>query len=158
MADDLHVAEILNGALKGSLTFINSSLGSLKKKQKQQKKQPSPIQSLIEVEKEVKKILDDLGLLSPKTCSEVLQELKEKALIRAGMKEEDVLLMIEERAKARKERNFERSDQIRDQLHAKGIYPEDEGAVTTWWPCVPPEDPKSEDPMCTSTHTVQSVS
>ncbi|XP_042503331.1 cysteine--tRNA ligase 2, cytoplasmic-like [Macadamia integrifolia] len=143
MADDLHVVEILNGALKDSLTFINSSLGLLKKKQKQQQKQPSPIQSLVEVEKEVKKILVDLGLLSSSTCSEVLQQLKEKALVRAGMKEEDVLLMIEERTKARKEKDFERSDQIRGLLYAKGIYPEDEGAVTTWWPCVPPEDPKS---------------
>ncbi|KAJ4973367.1 hypothetical protein NE237_006541 [Protea cynaroides] len=127
MADDLHVVDILNGALKESLTFINSSLGLLKKKQKQQQKQPSPIQSLVRVEKEVKKILGVLGLLSSNTCSEILQQLKEKALMRAGLKEEDVLLMIEERATARKEKDFLRGDQIRDQLYSKGIYPEDEG-------------------------------
>ncbi|XP_043696062.1 cysteine--tRNA ligase 2, cytoplasmic-like [Telopea speciosissima] len=138
MADDMHVVEILNGALKECLKVINSCLGSLKKKQKQ----PSPIQSLVEVEKEVKTVLDVLGLSSSATCYEVLQQMKEKALVRAGMKEEDVLLMIEERTKARKEKDFERSDQIRNQLYAKGICPEDEGGVTTWWPSVPREDPK----------------
>ncbi|KAJ4960202.1 hypothetical protein NE237_020112 [Protea cynaroides] len=52
-----------------------------------------------------------------------LQQLKEKALKRAELKEEDVMQMIEERAKAKKQKDFERGDRIRDQLYARGIYP-----------------------------------
>ena len=58
---------------------------------------------------------------------------------RAGLVEEDVLRLIEERVTARKNKDFARSDQVRADLSAKGIALMDEGKETIWRPCVPVE-------------------
>lgn len=136
MSDDLNTPTILNGALQEALRFINSSLNLLKKKQ-QQKQQLSIIQSLEELQKEVKEVLNVLGLLSSLTYSEVLQQLKEKALKRAELREEEIMNLIEERAQARKNKMFSRGDEIRSDLAAKGIALMDIGKETVWRPCVP---------------------
>lgn len=68
-----------------------------------------------------------------------MQQLKDKALKRAGLTEQDVLSFIEERAMARKNKDFSRSDQIRADLTAKGIALMDVGKETVWRPCVPVE-------------------
>lgn len=138
MSDDLNTAQILTGAFQEALKFINSSLTMLKKKQQKQQ-QLSMIQSLVEVEKEVKEVLNILGLLSSCTFVEVLQQLKDKALKRAGLEENDVLHLIEERALARKNKDFSKSDQIRADLTVKGIALMDVGKETIWRPCVPVE-------------------
>ncbi|CAO2830102.1 unnamed protein product [Amaranthus hypochondriacus] len=135
MSDDLHTAEILKGSLQDALKSINNELNGLKKKQKQQKL--LAIQSLKELEEAVRKVLDVLGLLSAQPYSEVLQQLKEKALIRAEMTEEEISHLIEERAVARKNKDFARSDQVRSELTAKGISLMDLPTGTTWRPCVP---------------------
>ena len=70
---------------------------------------------------------------------QVLQQFKERALKRADLTEEDILLAIEERALARKNKEFARSDQIRTDLVAKGIALMDIGTETVWRPCVKPE-------------------
>ncbi|XP_021657024.1 cysteine--tRNA ligase 2, cytoplasmic isoform X2 [Hevea brasiliensis] len=142
MSDDLSTSHILIGAFQEALKFINSSLSMLKKQQKQQL---SLIQSLTEIEKEAKLVLKILGLLPPCTYSEVLQQLKEKALKRAELTEQDVLGLIEERAMARKNKDFSRSDQIRADLTAKGIALMDVGKETVWRPCVPVE-PEQDAP------------
>ncbi|KAF5940275.1 hypothetical protein HYC85_021442 [Camellia sinensis] len=134
LSDDLHTPYLLNAALQEALRFMNSSLNLLKKKQPKQQ-QLSTIQSLTELEKEVKEVLCILGLLSTSTYSEVLQQLKEKALKRAGLTEEDILQLIEERALARKNKNFSRGDEIRSELAAKGIALMDVGKETIWRPC-----------------------
>lgn len=83
---------------------------------------------------------------------QVLQQLKDKALRRAELTEEDILRSIEERTLARKNKEFSRSDQIRSDLAAKGIALMDVGKDTIWRPCVPaqPEsvtgDPKNTPP------------
>lgn len=69
--------------------------------------------------------------------AEVLKELKKKALDRAGLEEDEVLGLIEERVTARKNKDFKMSDQIRTDLTAKGIALMDVGAETVWRPCVP---------------------
>ncbi|XP_043813404.1 cysteine--tRNA ligase 2, cytoplasmic isoform X2 [Manihot esculenta] len=138
MSDDLSTSHILIGAFQEALKFINSSLSMIKKKQQKQQ-QLSLIQSLTEIEKEAKLILKILGLLPPCTYVEVLQQLKDKALKRAGLTEQDVLSFIEERAMARKNKDFSRSDQIRADLTAKGIALMDVGKETVWRPCVPVE-------------------
>uniref|UniRef100_A0A5B7A8M0 cysteine--tRNA ligase n=1 Tax=Davidia involucrata TaxID=16924 RepID=A0A5B7A8M0_DAVIN len=135
MSDDLHTPYILNAALQEALRFMNSSLNQLKKKQQKQQ-QLSMIQSLTELEKEVKEVLSTLGLVSSETYSEVLQQLKDKALKRAELTEDDVLRLIEERASARKNKNFQRGDQIRSDLTAKGIALMDVGKEMIWRPCV----------------------
>ncbi|XP_075074145.1 cysteine--tRNA ligase, chloroplastic/mitochondrial isoform X3 [Nicotiana tabacum] len=67
---------------------------------------------------------------------QVLQQFKERALKRADLTEEDILRAIEERALARKNKEFARSDQIRTDLVAKGIALMDIGTETVWRPCV----------------------
>ncbi|KAL7171177.1 hypothetical protein ACSBR2_035924 [Camellia fascicularis] len=142
LSDDLHTPYLLNAALQEALRFMNSSLNLLKKKQPKQQ-QLSTIQSLTELEKEVKEVLSILGLLSTSTYFEVLQQLKEKALKRAGLTEEDILQLIEERALARKNKNFSRGDEIRSELAAKGIALMDVGKETIWRPCVPVQEQTS---------------
>ncbi|XAR72334.1 Cysteine--tRNA ligase [Bertholletia excelsa] len=137
LSDDIHTPYILNAALQEALRFMNSSVNQLKKKMQKQQ-QSSVVQSIIELEKEVRQVLSVLGLLSALPYSEVLQQLKDKALKRAGFTEEDVFYQIEERALARKNKDFKRSDEIRSVLAAKGIALMDVGKETVWRPCIPP--------------------
>uniref|UniRef100_A0A2P2KRH2 Cysteinyl-tRNA synthetase n=1 Tax=Rhizophora mucronata TaxID=61149 RepID=A0A2P2KRH2_RHIMU len=134
MSDDLNTSNLLTGAFLEALKFINSSLTLLKKKlQKQQ--QLSLVQSLIETEKAVKMVLEVLGLQPLCAYREVLQQLKDKALTRAGLEEGEVLHLIKDRTVARQNKDFLRSDQIRIDLAAKGIALMDVGAETQWRPC-----------------------
>lgn len=71
--------------------------------------------------------------------AQVLQQLKDKALKRAGLAEDDVTQLIEARTIARKNKDFSKSDQIRADLTAKGIALMDLGRETIWRPCVPVE-------------------
>nr|GMD21958.1 cysteine--tRNA ligase 2, cytoplasmic isoform X1 [Ipomoea batatas] len=142
LSDDLHTPSILNGALQEALRFMNSSLNTLKKQKKQQL--VSGIISITELEKEMKAVLDVLGLLPDLTYSEVLLQLKEKALMRAELTEEDILKSIAERAKAREEKEYAKSDQIRSGLAVKGIALMDVGNETIWRPCVPTQQESTE--------------
>ncbi|KAI3731599.1 hypothetical protein L1987_62788 [Smallanthus sonchifolius] len=144
LSDDLHTPTILNAALQDALRLMNKILSMLKKKlQKPQKL--SNIVSLIQLEKEVRDVLDVLGLLSSSTYTEVLKQLKEKALKRAELTEENIQQRIEDRALARKNKDFKLGDQIRSDLTSKGIALMDVGNDTIWRPCVPVEPAKSSD-------------
>eukprot|EP00262_Sarcandra_glabra_P004317 TRINITY_DN15272_c0_g1_i1.p1 TRINITY_DN15272_c0_g1~~TRINITY_DN15272_c0_g1_i1.p1 ORF type:complete len:516 (-),score=81.35 TRINITY_DN15272_c0_g1_i1:400-1947(-) len=135
MADDLHTPVILAAILE-PLKTINSTLNSFKGR----KQQMPLIQSLIALEKEVKNVLSILGLMPASSYSEVLQQLKDKALKRAGLTEDLVLEKIEERALARKNKEYEKSDQIRKELSDRGIALMDlPKGGTIWRPCVPLE-------------------
>jgi cysteinyl-tRNA synthetase len=68
---------------------------------------------------------------------QVLQQLKEKALKRAKLTEDQVLKKIEERTAARRNKEYEKSDLIRKDLAAVGIALMDSGEGTTWRPAVP---------------------
>ncbi|KAG8382875.1 hypothetical protein BUALT_Bualt05G0124800 [Buddleja alternifolia] len=146
LADDLHTPSILNATLQEALRFMNSSLNMLKKKQ--QKQQLLSIRkSLVDLQKEVKEVLEILGLLSSSSYPEVLQQLKDKALKRAGLTEDDVLHSMEERMLARNNKEFSRSDQIRSDLAAKGIALMDVGKETVWRPCVPVQQDQPAVPV-----------
>ncbi|XP_028757900.1 cysteine--tRNA ligase 2, cytoplasmic [Neltuma alba] len=138
MSDDLQTPVVLTGAFQEALKFVNSSLKMLKKKI-QKKQLLELLESLAAVEKEVKEILDVLGLMSPSSYAEVLQQLKDKALKRAGILEDDVLRLIEERTQARINKDFPKSDKIRAELTVKGIALMDVGNETVWRPCIPSE-------------------
>lgn len=70
-------------------------------------------------------------------CCQVLEQLKEKALKRAGLNEEDVLQRVKERTDARKNKEYERSDAIRKELASVGIALMDSPEGTTWRPAIP---------------------
>ncbi|KEH26774.1 cysteinyl-tRNA synthetase [Medicago truncatula] len=123
MNDDLQTHVILKGALLEALKFMNRSLQFK--------------QSLLKVEQEVREVLKVLGLLSSLSYAEVLQQLKDKALKRAGLTEKEVLKLIEERKQARINKDFAKSDNIRTDLTAKGIALEDVDNEMIWRPCIP---------------------
>ncbi|XP_073059405.1 cysteine--tRNA ligase 2, cytoplasmic [Primulina eburnea] len=143
MSDDLHTPTILNSSLQEALRYMNSSVNMLKKKQSK-KQQLSTMKSLVDLEEKVKIVLDVLGLLSNSSYTEVLQQLKDKALKRALLTEEDVMHSIEERMIARENKEFSKSDQIRHDLAAKGIALMDIGKETVWRPCVPMQQDQSD--------------
>ncbi|XVF33792.1 hypothetical protein REPUB_Repub18cG0001600 [Reevesia pubescens] len=136
MSDDLSTSLMLTGAFLEALKLVNSLLTTLKKKQQKQQRL-LVIQSLIEVVKEVKKVLVVLGLQPPYSYTEILLQLKEKALTRAGLVEDDVVHLINERAEVRRNKDFWKSDQMRADLQAKGIALMDVSTETIWRPCVP---------------------
>ncbi|RLN28206.1 cysteine--tRNA ligase, chloroplastic/mitochondrial-like [Panicum miliaceum] len=157
MSDDLKTTDVLDGFMN-LLKAINSNLTDLKKlqqkleqqikkkqqqkkqqqKQQQSQKQPADhIQALITLEAELKDKLSILGLMPPSSLAEVLKQLKEKALTRAGLTEEELQELIEQRNVARKNKQFEVSDGIRRNLATKGVSLMDEPTGTVWRPCEP---------------------
>lgn len=68
---------------------------------------------------------------------QALQELKEKALTRAKLTNDQVVEKIEERNAARKNKEYEKSDAIRTDLAAVGITLMDGPNGTTWRPAIP---------------------
>jgi len=81
----------------------------------------------------IKASLQMLGLRAEEP-EQLLAELREKALIRAGLTEQDVQAAIVERAEARASKDYTRGDQIRDELAEKGIVMMDVPGGTTWRP------------------------
>ncbi|KAF8719554.1 hypothetical protein HU200_024288 [Digitaria exilis] len=130
MSDDLKTTDVLDGFMN-LLKAINSNLTDLKK-------QPADhIQALIALEAELKDKLSILGLMPPSSLAEALKQLKDKALKRAGLTEEELQEQIEQRNVARKNKQFEVSDRIRRDLATKGIALMDEPSGTVWRPSEP---------------------
>ncbi|CAN1311825.1 Cysteine--tRNA ligase 2, cytoplasmic [Linum perenne] len=136
MSEDLNTSHVLTGAFHEALKFLNANLSPPKKKQQKQQLTSLP-RYLAELANEIERVLRILGLLPTCSYSEVLQQLKEKALIRAELEEDDVARLIEDRKAARKNKEFARSDEIRADLAKKGIALMDVGTETVWRPCVP---------------------
>ncbi|XP_072966720.1 cysteine--tRNA ligase CPS1 homolog, chloroplastic/mitochondrial isoform X2 [Typha angustifolia] len=130
MSDDLHTPVVL-AALSEPLKFINDLLHTRKGK-----KQKLRSESLFALERQIRTVLSTLGLM-PSSYSEVLQQLREKALTRAHLTESHVLQKIEERNLARQSKQYERSDEIRQELAAFGIALMDGPGGTSWRPTVP---------------------
>lgn len=103
----------------------------------QKKQRMSLLVSLVEIEKAAREVLDVLGLLTTLSYAEILKEMKQKTLTRAGLGEEDISRKIKERIMARKNKEFEKSDQIRAELTSQGIALMDIGKETVWRPCFP---------------------
>nr|XP_010928295.1 cysteine--tRNA ligase, chloroplastic/mitochondrial isoform X1 [Elaeis guineensis] len=130
ISDDLHTPVVLAG-LSEPLKTINDLLHTRKGR-----KRSLRIESISALEKEIRNVLNVLGLM-PSSYRQVLQQLREKALMRAGLTEEEVLQKIEERSLARKSKQYERSDEIRKQLSVVGIALMDGPDGTSWRPSVP---------------------
>ncbi|CAH9113045.1 unnamed protein product [Cuscuta epithymum] len=157
LSDDLHTPSILNAALQEVLRVMNSSLNTLKKQKKPQQQQLL-YDDIMDLEKEVRAVLDVLGLLSSLSYCEVLQQFKEKALKRAELTEEDILKSIGDRAKAREEKDYGKSDQIRKDLALKGIALMDVGNnETIWRPCVRLEESSAQPAATIPTREKASV-
>ncbi|KAL6514559.1 hypothetical protein OROGR_020138 [Orobanche gracilis] len=147
LSNDLKTAHLFTqGAFKEALKYIHATGKLLKEEQEKQPKeigevdsvqeeekkqlQLSLVESLGETVKEIRFALDLVGLLSDHSYAEVVQQLKEKAMKRAGITEIELSRTIEERAMARKNNDRVKSDNMREDLKYKGIYLEDEGDLT----------------------------
>ncbi|CAM0871007.1 unnamed protein product [Alopecurus aequalis] len=147
MSDDLRTTDVLDGfmdllkAINGNLNDLKKlqeKLEQQKKKQPQQKQQKQPedhIQALATLGAEIKNKLSILGLMPPSPLTEVLEQLKVKALRRAGLTEESLHEQMEQRVAARNNKQFDVSDRIRKDLASKGITLMDEPTGTVWRPC-----------------------
>ncbi|PKA56578.1 cysteinyl-tRNA synthetase [Apostasia shenzhenica] len=130
LADDLHTSVAL-ASFSEPLKIVNDLLHTRKGKKQQMR-----IDSLRILEKEIKDGLAILGL-KPSSFTEALVQLREKALRRAGIKEEQVLQRMEERSSARNAKQYEKSDEIRKELASVGITLMDGPDGTTWRPGLP---------------------
>ncbi|CAN6302342.1 unnamed protein product [Urochloa humidicola] len=106
MSDDLKTTKVLEESFMKLLKAINNNLDDLKKlqqkleqhqkKEQQQKQQQlhkqleDCIQDLVALETEIKDKLSILGLMPPSSLAEVLKQLKDKALKRASLTEEQL--------------------------------------------------------------------
>uniref|UniRef100_A0A8I6X1Z8 cysteine--tRNA ligase n=1 Tax=Hordeum vulgare subsp. vulgare TaxID=112509 RepID=A0A8I6X1Z8_HORVV len=159
MSNDLHTTGALDELMK-PVRAMNNNLSDLKKlqqkleqqkkkepekkqQQQQKKKQPEDkqqehhVQALVALRGEITNKLSILGLMPSSSLGEVVKQLKEKALKRAGMSEEELQQVIEQRSAARKRKDFGESDRIRTELSARGIALMDEPAGTLWKPSEP---------------------
>ena len=68
---------------------------------------------------------------------QALQQLREMALKRAKLTEDQILQKIEERNEARKKKDYEKSDAIRKDLAVVGIALMDSPTGTSWRPAIP---------------------
>nr|XP_043607886.1 cysteine--tRNA ligase, chloroplastic/mitochondrial isoform X2 [Erigeron canadensis] len=130
MSEDLHSPVVLS-AMSDPLKTANDLLHTRKGK-----KQGKRIQSLAAIEKTIRNVLDILGLMPP-SYVEVLQQLREKALKRAKLTEDEVADKINERNAARINKEYERSDAIRKDLATLGIALMDSPEGTSWRPAIP---------------------
>ncbi|KAF3638458.1 putative cysteine--tRNA ligase, cytoplasmic-like isoform X2 [Capsicum annuum] len=130
ISDDLHTPVAL-AAMSDPLKLINDLLHTRKGK-----KQALRIESLVALENTIRNVLETLGLV-PASYAQALCELKEKALKRAKLTDDQVHQKITERETARKKKEYDRSDAIRNDLAAVGIALMDSPEGTTWRPAIP---------------------
>ncbi|EPS66917.1 hypothetical protein M569_07857, partial [Genlisea aurea] len=130
MSDDFH-SPVALAAMSEPLKIINDLLHT-----KKGKKQEARIKSLAVLGDAVGNSLAILGL-SPDSYSEALQQLRNYALHRGKLTEDQVMQKIEERNIARSNKEYENSDAIRKNLATLGIALMDSPEGTTWRPTIP---------------------
>lgn len=122
MCDDLNTAKAL-GELNKEFKKANEWL---KGKKSQPKKNSA--KAFLKVIGEISPIL---GLLD-KPAEGMLRELKTRFLPKLGITEQEISQLIADRKSAREAKDFARSDEIRDELIAKGIELRDTMEGTDW--------------------------
>jgi cysteinyl-tRNA synthetase len=80
----------------------------------------------------IQKVSETLGVFGL-PADEFFTQVKERALSDGDVKADEIEKLIAERAQARKDKNFARSDEIRDELAAKGITLKDSPDGKTTW-------------------------
>jgi cysteinyl-tRNA synthetase len=94
------------------------------------------VQGLAELQAQLAGVQQALQLLGIDMSNpqQVMQELKSFALVRAGLDEERVQQAIEERAAARKAKDFDKADRLREEFASHGVAFHDSLGGTTWHP------------------------
>lgn len=131
-ANDLNTPGAL-GALFSLIRKFNRTLS-----EKQTRTTPSAVmaaQSLVDLlEGDIGAVIG-VGRLSPDKALSDLQRIRKERASSGGESrpsEEEIQTQIEERIQARKEKNFARADEIRDELARRGVEIKDSPQGTTW--------------------------
>lgn len=127
LLDDLSTPQAIS-TLSAPLKQMNDLLST-----KAGRRQKDRLNVMADLSLAIQQVLQLLGL-DPPDLAKTLVELRTLALQRACMTEEEVTGRIEERATARKAKDFAAADKIRLELAGKGILIMDLPAGTTWRP------------------------
>lgn len=122
MNDDFNSAKVV-AAFYGLFKHLNDVLVS-----KKTRPAPQHCAGFLEVIKEAGKVL---GVLQ-RDPEEILEEIKEIQIRRYGVSTDEVEGLIDQRNAARKEKNFEKADEIRDKLLEMNILIQDTPEGTKW--------------------------
>jgi len=127
LCDDINTA-VAVATLSEPLKAMNDLLYT-----KKGRKAKGRVEALAGLSYGLKASLEMMGIETDQP-SEVLEQLKARALVRAQLSEQAVQDAIRERAQARADKNYARGDEIRDELAAKGVMLMDVPGGTTWRP------------------------
>lgn len=89
------------------------------------------IQTVAQLRRDIATIGNVIGLLE-ESPAQFLEHQKQTGLAEASLTPEAIEALIAERTAARKEKNFQRADEIRDQLADQGFILKDSPTGTTW--------------------------
>ncbi|KAK9837818.1 hypothetical protein WJX74_005695 [Apatococcus lobatus] len=127
MCEDLNSAAVL-GAISSPLTNMNELLYTRKGR-----KAPGRLKELASLQQAVQQSLELLGLDMPDVPL-LLQQLRLMALTRGTISEEEIQSAMDKRAAARRDKNFEAADAVRQELAQRGIALQDSPQGTSWRP------------------------
>jgi len=125
MDDDFNTALAIGHLFDGVRT-MNRLMG-----EKKFRKNAEKVAAVSDLYQTVLKLGGVLGLFIS-APADWLENQKMKALATLDISAEEIEQLIGERQQARKDKNFTRSDEIRDELDARGIILLDSAQGTTW--------------------------
>ena len=125
MDDDFNTALAIAN-LHTIFKYVNNVMKSAKKANKQ-----IVANTLAKVLKDLKSVYKILGFFEQEP-EKFLSEMKEKYLKKLNIDVEDVEAQISKRAEAKKSKDFEKADAIRNELEEKGILVKDTREGTVW--------------------------
>jgi cysteinyl-tRNA synthetase len=125
MDDDFNTAQAIGHLFEGARA-INRLAG-----EKKFRKNPDKVATVRDLEQSLRELGDVLGLFSSDPAV-WLHRQNLRGLENLGIGEQEIQALIAERLQARKDREFARADQIRDELAGHGIELLDSATGTTW--------------------------
>lgn len=130
MDDDFNTATAL-ALLNTELRRLNHLRGEAARMKKKSDGYKNAVGEILTGVKTLRKLGEVLGLFTS-AKGEFLQSFKRKKLAETGETEESIQSLIDDRARARAEKDYEKADSIRAELAKKGILLQDTPQGVTW--------------------------
>ncbi len=125
MDDDFNSALAI-GHLFDAVRTVNRLVAT-----KKFRKKPELVATVADLLQKIRTLGEVLGILQSDPAAWLNQQ-KKAGLVDLGLKEADIEAAIEARLQARKDKDYARGDEIRDELEARGILLLDTAKGTTW--------------------------